>query len=120
MLESILYVEDEETSAQMLCEVLDKHCENLYFAPNGKVGHLIFTKKKLNLIITDINMPVMDGIEMIKKIREENQDISIICTTSYEKDIDNKLAEFNILENIKKPIDVNYLISLMQSLEKKQ
>ena len=118
MLESILYVEDEEITAQMIGEILNDYCENLYFAPNGKIGQEIFKKKKLDLIITDIQMPIMNGIEMIQKIREEDKDIVIVCTTgSCEIELQKSLSNLNVHANIKKPININTLIDFVKSME---
>lgn len=117
MLESILYVEDEEITAQMMGEILNSYCENLYFAQNGKIGLEIFSKNKIDLIITDINMPILNGLEMIRKIREENKDIAIICMTSYEKELEENLEMLDIYANVRKPINIKKLITLIETVK---
>jgi YesN/AraC family two-component response regulator len=80
---SILYVEDDETIQMVFSNILKKFIKHLYIAKNGKEGLEKFKQKNPDLIITDIQMPKMNGIEMIKNIRDENKTIPIIITTAF-------------------------------------
>lgn len=67
---NILVVEDNEINQKVVELSLTKHVKNLDFANNGKEALELYGKNKYNLIIMDIQMPVMDGIRTTKKIRE--------------------------------------------------
>ena len=67
---SILYVEDDENTKKMVEFFLEKKVKRLYSGINGEEGLSLFKQHKPDLIITDINMPLMSGIEMSKRIRE--------------------------------------------------
>lgn len=76
--------------------------EKLHQAENGRVGLDIFIKEKPDLIVTDINMPVMDGLEMIREIRKRSRDTRILITTAHD-------AKENFLEAIRQRVR-GYLI----------
>jgi YesN/AraC family two-component response regulator len=80
---SILYVEDDETIQMVFSNILKRFTKNLYLAQNGEEGLKKFREIQPDLIITDIQMPKMNGIEMIKNIRNENETIPIIITTAF-------------------------------------
>lgn len=82
-IKSILYVEDEKNVQEELAEVLEHFCEKLYVADNGEEGLELFKKYHPEIVITDIKMPVMNGIQMAKIIRELNSEIQIIFTTAF-------------------------------------
>ncbi|HET6420836.1 MAG TPA: response regulator [Geobacteraceae bacterium] len=81
---AILYVEDDEISRKSLGLIIKRRYPEvpLFWAANGKEGLDMFMLEKPALVITDIIMPVMDGIEMIQKIREINPDTCIIVTSA--------------------------------------
>jgi two-component system cell cycle response regulator len=80
---SILYVEDNETIQVLFSDILQRFVKKLYVAQNGEEGVEQFKKLNPDLIITDIQMPKMSGIEMIKNIRKEDKNIPIIITTAF-------------------------------------
>jgi YesN/AraC family two-component response regulator len=68
----VLYVEDDEMQRENLKIFLKRRVGKLYMAENGKEGFKVFEEQNPDIIITDLKMPVMDGIEMSKKIRDNN------------------------------------------------
>jgi YesN/AraC family two-component response regulator len=82
---SILYVEDDISTQMIFTKILKKFVHNVYAANNGKEGLEKFIKLQPDLIITDIQMPKMNGIEMIKNIRKKNKSIPIIITTAFNE-----------------------------------
>jgi len=81
---SILYAEDKISIRKAYGEVLKTIAEDVYIAENGKKGLDIFNKKRPDLVITDLNMPEMGGLEMIKEIRKRNKDTRIIIMTAHD------------------------------------
>lgn len=97
---NILIVEDDQTSRILLRGLLSKmglNIKQLYEANNGKEGLQVLKNMGADLILTDVNMPVMNGLEMLKRIREYPvfMDIPSVVVTS-EKD-DNTVN--NIIQN---------------------
>jgi len=120
---TILYAEDEFILQEGITETLNLFDINVLCAKNGEEGLSIFkdSSKKIDLILTDIKMPKLDGIGMIKEIRKINKDIPIIITTSHqETNFFIESIESNISAYILKPIDIYKLKdSLVKSIEAK-
>ncbi|MGM0533421.1 MAG: diguanylate cyclase [Campylobacterota bacterium] len=81
----ILYVEDDSTMRKMFKEVLKKIVDTIYLANDGKDGLDVFEHEDIDIIITDINMPVMSGLEMAYEIRKSDKNIPIVVTSSYSE-----------------------------------
>ncbi len=113
---SILYVEDEEIVRETLKDILLRKIDNIYTAENGKIGLELYKEKNPDIVITDIRMPIMDGITMSKEIKKLNPDTQIIITTAHnELDILLDTIDIGITQYLIKPIRSKQLIS---SLEK--
>ena len=92
--DNILVVEDEIEIAKAIEIYLKSQGYNVYIANNGKAGLEMVERYDIHLAIVDIMMPVMDGIEMTMKIRE-NYDFPIIFLSAKSEDID-KITGLNI------------------------
>lgn len=101
----ILIVEDEPISLEMLSKTL-KEDFNVLTADNGKKGFELYKKFNPHIIISDLNMPIMNGIELIQKIRELDQNSKIIITT-FKNDVQTLLqaSELKLFKYLIKPID---------------
>ncbi|QKJ22024.1 diguanylate cyclase [Poseidonibacter lekithochrous] len=110
---TVLYVEDEEMIRDEICYFFKKYVKNFHVAKNGLEGLDSYLEYKPDLIITDIQMPKMNGLEMLKKI--ENKNIPVIITTAYS-DIDYflKAIELNVNKFVIKPIDLMELVFAIQ------
>lgn len=82
---SILYVEDEESIRNLYTPFIKKRTSNFFLAKNGKEGLSLFKKHKPELVISDIRMPIMDGLEMTSKIKEIDQESRIIIITAFSQ-----------------------------------
>jgi len=80
----VLYVEDDYALRTSTYELLDMVFDNIEFAENGEVGLEKFKNGDFHLVITDINMPIMNGIEMIKGIKTINDSSSIVVTSAHD------------------------------------
>ena len=101
----VLIVEDEPISLEMLSKTL-KEDFNVLTADNGKKGFELYKKFNPHIIISDLNMPIMNGIELIQKIRELDQNSKIIITT-FKNDVQTLLqaTELKLFKYLIKPID---------------
>lgn len=108
----VLYVEDEEDILKFASMVLEDYVEHLYVAKNGREALDILNNTKIDLVITDILMPKMNGIELIREIRKNNKiDTSVIVATAHtETHYLLDCIELRVDGYILKPIDVEELL----------
>jgi two-component system, cell cycle response regulator len=84
--ENILVVDDNLQVGQVVAELLSKLGFQVDSEISGKKALLQIRNKNYTFLITDINMPEINGIELIKKVKKEKHDISIIVMTGFDKD----------------------------------
>jgi len=82
----VLAIDDSETMLSMIKQTLEMGGYGVVVAKDGKDGIAKFKENEVQLIITDINMPVMDGITFIKELRKINADIPILTLTTESED----------------------------------
>ena len=118
---NILIVDDIFENLKIILSILEKQYpdSNLMQAINGKIALQIIAQQKPDLIITDWEMPEMDGLEIIKVLKsdEETRDIPIIVATGVmlESDDLKTALETGAVDYVKKPIDSTELIARTQS-----
>ena len=113
----VLYVEDEKSVQMQTQMILKDFVKEVYLASNGEEGLKIALEKDVDIIVTDILMPEMNGIEMLKKLKKEyNRDIPAIITTAYsETEYLMEAINLKVDGFIMKPINVKDLISKIYS-----
>ncbi|UNC92011.1 EAL domain-containing response regulator [Candidatus Contubernalis alkaliaceticus] len=81
----VLYVEDDKKSREQMTALLNKFFKKVEVAENGELGLSKFTREpsKFDIVFSDISMPVMDGLEMIKQIKEINRDIYSVIISAH-------------------------------------
>ncbi len=82
---SLLVVEDEESARTFYDRLLRKHLQNLYMAKNGMEGLELFNQHTPDMIITDVSLPMMSGLDMIRMIKERSDDVRVIVVSAYGK-----------------------------------
>lgn len=113
---TLLYVEDESSIREFLATRLKKVVKEIYVAANGEEGLALFKEYKPDLVITDISMPKMDGIEMSKNIRDIDSNVPITMLTAHDdSSFLLKAIELNITNYITKPIEKNKLFESIES-----
>ncbi len=117
----LLYVEDNEDSRKTTSLLLEEFFPDIVVAVNGRDGFEKFTTEKdIDIIITDINMPKLNGIEMISKIREIDNDVYIIVLSAYnESDYFIDSIKYGVDSYILKPLDIDQILSALQQVIKK-
>jgi len=110
----LLYVEDEPTTRDVVSTIMRRKFPQIriHTAENGKEGLERFKEIRPDIVVTDIKMPLMNGIEMARAIRTLNGTASIIVTSAHS-DMDYFIAsiEIGINRYVMKPIDKNRLIT---------
>ena len=116
---TLLYVEDDDVIRVELSQLLSNFFSMVHVAKNGKEGLRTFLENQdeIDLILTDLNMPELNGIEMIKKIRTIDNKIPIIFATAHsDSEFLAEAIKLRVQEYIVKPIDVRYLLSLFNDI----
>ncbi len=111
----ILIIEDEESIAELEKDYLELSGFDVVVCNSGEVGLATALEEKIDLIILDIMLPVMDGFEICKKVREE-KDIPIILVSAKKEDID-KIRGFGIGADdyITKPFSPSELVARVKA-----
>lgn len=116
---NLLYVEDDESIRNLLAKRLKTKVNKLYTAENGEDGYNQFIENSPDIILTDVTMPKLNGIEMTRKIRETNKDIPIIILSANDEShyllsaIENEVSGY-----IMKPLDKDKLYNLLEKTSK--
>jgi len=112
---TVLYVEDEELTRTAVGASLGRRVEQLYLADNGRAGLEVFRERRPDIVITDIAMPEMTGLEMARQIRGLDADVPIVVTTAHT-DTPNLLEaiEIGVDSYVPKPVDFRRLFSVVE------
>lgn len=107
---SLLFVEDETVMQKTIERILSKHLKRFTLAINGEEGIEKYNSVKPDIIITDLDMPVMNGSVMISEIRKIDKNIPIIIITAFSDQAEKiSGADFCLI----KPINKNKLFELL-------
>ncbi|MGD9416405.1 MAG: response regulator, partial [Desulfobacterales bacterium] len=120
MKNEILLVDDEKDIREILCLALVDMGYTVLQAKNGVEALRIFKEAQPPLVLTDIKMPGMDGIELLQKIKRENPEVEVVMITGHgDMDLAIKSLKFEATDFITKPINVDALeISLKRAQDK--
>jgi signal transduction histidine kinase len=103
---TLLYAEDEPIVRQTFSDILSGKVKELYVASDGAEALELYNKHSPDILITDIKMPRMDGIELVKEIRNQNKEIPIIITSAHsETEFFLDLIDLGVDQYIIKPIN---------------
>ncbi len=108
---TLLYAEDDLQSRKNYAFVLEEYFSTVYLAENGKEALDLYHKKKPDVLLLDISMPFINGLDIAKFIRTTNKDIPIIMLTAHDEQ--EKLLRaipLNLSNYLIKPIDNKSLI----------
>lgn len=117
---TLLYIEDNKDAREMTAMILDDLFYSIVLAIDGEDGLNKFKNNKIDIVITDINMPKMNGFEICTKIKELNNNIPFILLSAHNENCDfinNKAIDIN--NHLLKPIDIDKLYELIYKITKK-
>lgn len=108
----LLYVEDEHSVQNQTKMILDDFVKEVKVANDGEEGLKIALEEEIDIIVTDIMMPHMNGIDMIKALKAENKNIPVIITTAFtETEYLMEAIKLKVDGFITKPINIKDLIN---------
>lgn len=121
---SVLIADDEKAICFLLHKLI--HWDELGLSPigiasNGSEAYRIVKEQKPDIVITDIQMPVMNGLELIEKAREEQPDTSFVIVSGYQEfEYAKQAIRFGVEDYLLKPIKEMELNSILQRICKKK
>ena len=108
---TLLFVEDNEELAKVKYEMYKDIFKTVVQAKDGYEGLAKYQEEHFDLVITDINMPNMDGLQMVEKIQKINANQAVIVVSAYtEYEYMNKLKKLNIDSFLMKPVETKRLM----------
>ncbi len=108
----VLVCEDNRVNAKLLIKILESVGMIVDFAEDGAVGLDMFKNKSYDIVLMDIRMPVMDGYEAARKMRELNQYVPIVAVSANALDSDiKKTIESGMNDHVAKPFNKQVLLT---------
>jgi YesN/AraC family two-component response regulator len=115
---SLLYVEDDKTLRDQYKEFFARRVDSFLEATNGKEGLEMFVAYQPDIVVTDLLMPVMDGIEMIQEIKKLSPNTKIIITTAYgDTKYTLSAIDLNVTKYILKPMRGSHLNQIIEEVK---
>ena len=111
---TLLYVEDDAMTLEEISYFLEKYVKKLIVAKNGEEGLELFKLHNPDMVITDIQMPVMNGLDMAKKILQINPSVPIAVTSAYsDSEYLINAIEIGIDKYILKPVNMMEVLAVV-------
>ena len=116
---SVLIVDDDPNFSNTLSKILQKKGYVTTIAENGQCAVDLVKEKSFNVILMDVKMPVMDGIEAYKKIKQIRKDEIVIFMTAFSaEDLIKETVKAGAYAMIKKPFDIDTIINMIEKSKK--
>ena len=111
---TILYAEDEIGIRQNIADSLRYYVKDVYEANDGEEAYSVYKDKSPDIILSDIHMPNVNGIEFIKKVRKEDRNIPVVMITAYtDKEYLLEAVTLHMEKYIVKPLDLDDLFETL-------
>ncbi|MBZ0157288.1 MAG: response regulator [Alphaproteobacteria bacterium] len=111
---AVLYVEDEQITREIVAEMLKRKVRILHVAADGEEGIKAYRRHQPDIVITDIRMPVRDGLSMTREIKEEDRETPVIVTSAHsDSGYLMESIDVGVDRYVLKPIDMGKLFSAL-------
>ncbi len=108
---SVLYVEDDLDTREELEMILQTYVKDLWVAGNGKEGLALYKQHRPDIVVTDIQMPLMNGLSMAADVKDLNPEQAIVVLSAYnDTEYLFRALEIGLQDYITKPISVERLL----------
>mgnify|MGYP005992642233 CR=1 FL=1 len=113
---NLLYIEDDPVISKKIKTILEKFFNKVLIANEGEEAFKIYENNKIDLIISDINMPKMNGLQFLELLRKKSPDIPFIFVTAREDpNMMLKAIQLDIDNYILKPIDLKDFLNIINN-----
>ena len=111
----ILAVDDEENIRNLITYTFEEHNLEVMTAENGKAAITILENNPIDVIITDLLMPTMTGLALIREMKKRKSSIPIIIITAYgNTEMVKEIIAEGVFRLIEKPLDFEILVPIVQ------
>ncbi len=111
----ILVVEDEETTRDVIAQALDIFGYDTILAENGKIALEKYDEHKPDMVISDIYMPEMNGLDLLKALRKKNNKLPVVLITGYDIQEAHKNAKtYGVTAMLLKPFRLQQLKDILE------
>jgi diguanylate cyclase (GGDEF)-like protein len=115
---TLLYVEDDTTFQSVTLDLLKCFFNKILVANDGKEGYKLFIDSQVDIIITDIRMPIMDGTTMIGRIRENNKKVPIVILSAYDQtDYFLDAIQYDVSGYMMKPLSQTSFLQILLKIQ---
>ena len=116
----VLIVDDSEVARFTTNEICKQRGHETFQAENGIEALEVLEQNSVDLVFTDLNMPQMDGIQLLKNMKNKGlSPIVIVVTTEVSKDIVQSAKSYGATGWITKPVVEDKFISILEAMEQK-
>ena len=117
---NLLYVEDNQEAREAVLMIFEDFFENIVVSVNGEDGLNKFKTQNIDLIITDINMPKLNGLDMIREIRDIDNEVPILVLSAYnDSDFFMDSIKLDVDGYLLKPVDIKQFVFMMRKITDK-
>jgi len=114
----VLYIEDERDVLRNISELLTPFFQTIHTASSAEEGYRIFQKEKIDVVLVDIELPGMNGITFIKKVRERHLHLPVVVISAYTTtDYLLESIELHLDKYIVKPLTSRKIRQLLERLD---
>lgn len=111
----VLFVEDEEPVRHRVTRILNRHVEAIYMARDGLEGLKLFRTERPDVVISDIQMPKMDGFGLFRHIRKQDRHIPLVLFTGHHvREFREEAASVGVDQYLLKPLSRELLIQVLE------
>jgi CheY-like chemotaxis protein len=113
MVKNILLVDDDQRFLEALAEALREHGDqwNILAAGNGKQGAEIIASRSVDLVVTDLRMPAMDGYDLLAFIKKKKPDTPVVVMTADDsREVEQRLLSHGITQCLIKPVNYSEVV----------
>ena len=116
---TVLYVEDEDDTRSQISQILKLFFKEVVVGINGKEALELYKQQDIDLVMTDLTMPIMDGLTMVKHIKHINHNQHVVVLTAHNSS-DNLMETINLQIDgfLLKPLRMEKLIELLLKVTK--
>jgi YesN/AraC family two-component response regulator len=112
-----LFVEDEDDLVNIIKNLMDTFEVDYKTARNGVEALEVLNDNKIDILVTDVNMPKMDGFELIREVQKLSPDLPIVIMTAHtEKEKIEESKKLGVCHYLPKPLDMFKLIDVISKI----
>lgn len=115
----VMVVEDEVLTRTSLSQILDSYFSEVHYADDGHIGLEMYYRVKPDIILTDVVMPTMNGIEMLRQIRmHDDHNPLIIIFSAFDTTLSEKdMEQIGVFSRMEKPFNLKALEKLVDDIK---